>query len=676
MLDFRKSFLTLATLALGASSAFGQLQTSLTCVAQAAGTPSIRAEGVAELVGDVLILCQGGTPAGATENLRQVNFQIFTQPSINITSRLLGTAGTGNFSEALLFIDEPLENDQTLCGSTLYPYSVPVGSGNQVISGNCGAHSGTGTGVGTYNPNVAGNTVIINPGPNQITGGTTRGNAYQARQISNNSLIWQGIPFDPPGTLVTRQVRLTNIRVNASQLGVPAGSQAAVQLFISTSASGVSNPIAVPITNPTPTVATAQQSLAFSVVDAQTCLQCESANKDFAGDVTKALAAQGTKCDSSVNLLRFSESSFPSAFRRRNDARAAAGAATSPIPIRQDKLGVIYQTESGFMKDVANGNRWPSTALNATLTAGNAGGVAGLADHGTRLMARFSNVQNGIQLWVQTATNLTSNQAGVTIPGTQNTGFARLIVTDPNGAGPISAATVGSTSGGVGGISQVSIVGGAGQAVWEILETDTTAFERMEARVIVAYISNTTANLPSLGSASVNGNYAPVSTVATSSASAPVPRFVDTASNRTFLTINSCRTNILFPFVSNQGGFDTGLAIANTSKDPFGTALQTGSCTVNFYGTVGTSKVCLSYPGPSITGGEHFVWSLSTGGQVQATAGFQGYVIAQCQFQYGHGFAFISDIGAQRLAMGYLALVMDDAIAPSRTGSRSESLGH
>jgi len=51
-------------------------------------------------------------------------------------------------------------------------------------------------------------------------------------------------------------------------------------------------------------------------------------------------------------------------------------------------------------------------------------------------------------------------------------------------------------------------------------------------------------------------------------------------------------------------------------------------------------------------------------------------VIAQCQFQYGHGFAFISDIGAQRLAMGYLALVMDDTLSPSRTGSKSESLGH
>ena len=686
MLDFRKSFLTIATLAIGAGSAFGQVGQPLTCTAQAAGTPSIRAEGVAELVGDVLIQCNGGIPTGANENLRQVNFQIFTQPSINITSRLLAGAGTGNFSEALLFIDEPTAVNQTLCGSAAYPYSIPAGSGQTLISGNCGLHAGTGTGSGTYNPNVTATSVVLTysgvgnlaPGcttTNAPTGfqlcPTFRGNAYQARQISNNSLIWQGIPFDAPGTQTTRVIRLTNVRVNASQLGVPAGSQAAVQLFISTSASGVSNPIAVPITNPTPTVATAQPSLGFSVIDPQTCLQCESANKDFAGDNSKVLAAQGTKCDSVAFKLRFSEISFPSAFRRRNAARPISF--NPPIPIRQDELGVIYQTESGYMKDTSNGSRWPLVADNASSVAGNAGGSLGLADHGTRLMGRFSNVQNGIQIWVEALTPLTSPQAGATTPVGATTGFARLAVTDPNGAGPFQPATTGSSN--IGGIAQVSIVGGAGQAVWEILETDTTAFERMEARIVIAYISNTTANLPSLGSSSVNGNYAPVSTIATSSTSASLPRFVDTATNRTMLTINSCRTNILFPFVSNQGGFDTGLAIANTSKDPFGTALQTGACTVNFYGTVGTSKVCLAYPSPSITGGEHFVWSLSTGGAVQATAGFQGYVIAQCQFQYGHGFAFISDLGAQRLAMGYLALVMDDSIG-SRTGSKSETLGH
>jgi hypothetical protein len=33
-------------------------------------------------------------------------------------------------------------------------------------------------------------------------------------------------------------------------------------------------------------------------------------------------------------------------------------------------------------------------------------------------------------------------------------------------------------------------------------------------------------------------------------------------------------------------------------------------------------------------------------------------MIAQCRFQYAHGFAFISDVGARNLAMGYLALII------------------
>ena len=43
-----------------------------------------------------------------------------------------------------------------------------------------------------------------------------------------------------------------------------------------------------------------------------------------------------------------------------------------------------------------------------------------------------------------------------------------------------------------------------------------------------------------------------------------------------------------------------------------------------------------------------------------AMPNFQGYVIAHCTFQFAHGFAFVSDLGARNLAMGYLALVIPD----------------
>jgi hypothetical protein len=684
MLDFRKPFLALAVLALGATSAFAQ-NPPLSCIAQSAGTPSIRAEGVAELVGDIIVTCNGGNPVASNRALPQLNIQLFSQPSINITSRIL--TGGGNlieFTEALLFIDEPTPADQRPCGSTLYPHSITPATTQTIIAGVCGAHAGspTSNGIGTYNPATAAPTLV----DGTVNYPTQRGNTYQARRAGSNSLLWQGIPFDPPGSLTSRILRITNVRVNASQLGVPAGSTATVAMLVSTSASGVfpgplgGGPIALPITNPTPTVAVAQTSLDFSVADPQTCLQCESGNTSFFGDNSKALNAQGTKCDSVMGNLRFTER-FPTVFRRRSirlplgdaDPRVAH---QSPAPNEaQDVLGTIYQTETGYYKPAATAN-WTSPLQNGTTSVGTSDGALGLADHGTRLIARFTNVQNGLQIWVQNIVPINTLQGGNLNTSTR-TGTATLTSTDANGAGAFNFPGGAASPSGLGySVNQVSIVGGTGQAVWEVVNADTTAIERVSIPVIITYRPNTAANLPTLGTSSANGSLAPLSTVATASTTAPLPRFIDTAVNRTLLTINSCRSNILFPFVTNQSGFDTGLAISNTSKDPFNTSLQTGACSVNFYGTIGNSKVCLKYPSPSITGGEHFVWGLSSGGAVTATAGFQGYVIAQCEFQYGHGFAFISDFGSARLAMGYLALIMDDNLSPSRTGSKSESLGH
>jgi hypothetical protein len=132
---------------------------SVSCIAQAAGTPSIRAEGVTELVGDVLIQCFGGTPTPANQNLPQVNIQVFTQPNINITSRILDNDSPDTMTEGLLFIDEPSLADQTICGSSAYPNTNPTtaAAGQPVISGVCGAHAGSplGNGIGTYDPDTA-----------------------------------------------------------------------------------------------------------------------------------------------------------------------------------------------------------------------------------------------------------------------------------------------------------------------------------------------------------------------------------------------------------------------------------------------------------------------------------------------------------------------------------------
>ncbi|MBK7926388.1 MAG: hypothetical protein IPJ98_02545 [Bryobacterales bacterium] len=464
MLDFRKLFLTVVALALFASMAMAQVvafEPPLSCTAQAAGTPSIRDNGVTEMVGDVLIICSGGRPRPMDEVLPQVNIQVFTSPVINITSRITGTTG-GNWSEALLFIDEPQPVQQTLCGSDAYPEGVGVGSGQLATVGVCGNHVGTGfgivgpgggfygTGIGAYDPATMAPAVDALAYPRVALNGsspTYRGNAYQGRYSGNNSLIWQGIPIDPPGTNTTRVFRITNVRVNASQLNNPRGNQSSVLLIVSTNASGVTNPIAMPITNPSPTVAIAQTPMDFSIdggVD--TFLQCESQNyvnssgSRFAtspSDQDLTTASGGIQ-NSQFNL-RYDER-FPTVFRRRSTAVPTGD--DSPQVITNDQLGLPYQTETGHYKVTANSNRWPlrasSAAQRGTLTNEFSG--AGIATHGTRVIARFANLPQGARFFAIATANLRATAAIGT--GTEITGWARAVVTDANGSAPFAKSNV------------------------------------------------------------------------------------------------------------------------------------------------------------------------------------------------------------------------------------------
>ena len=108
MADFRKLLFAFAVVALivglqvpAGAQGFGNAP-AFTCVANAGVPPIVRSEGVTELVGDLILNCQGGTPTPAGVNIPLSNIQIFL--NTNITSRLLNS---GNLSEATMLIDEP-----------------------------------------------------------------------------------------------------------------------------------------------------------------------------------------------------------------------------------------------------------------------------------------------------------------------------------------------------------------------------------------------------------------------------------------------------------------------------------------------------------------------------------------------------------------------------------------
>ena len=643
MVDFRKWFPALAVVALAfgaASTANAQQVAAFSCVGNAGVPPIVRAEGLTELVGDLVLNCTGGTPTAAGSTVPQANVQIFL--NTNVTSRLVADP----WSEALLMIDEPSAAAQRYCS----------------VNGGCAI-----TGVGA----AAGSDGIVDGVDYDQTSGSggTVPNVYQGRNAGANSIVWLGVPIDPPGTNATRVIRITNIRANANQLGV-SSTLIPTQIVMFVSVTGTTS---VPINNPQQTVAFIQPGLSFSTRQAvNSYLQCVSFNSAAATDSSKALInGMGT-------IVRFSEG-FASAFKRRNAAAYVDGD-TSPTPVDQNVPGAIYNTETGFL------NQTPSIV---TGSSANGLAAAGLADHGTRLMARFANVPAGVVMYASLYPVVTCSDCGpssrpaitsVRAATSSTLTMARLVTTDANGGGSFSRVTGTNTSSFDFGAATAPIAlnNGAGMAVWEVLQADPLTSQTYEFGIGVSYVANTSNNLPGLGSATVAGSFAPLSTVTTQSASAPLPRFADTSSARTIFTISACTTNILFVFLTNQAGFDSGIAISNTSVDPFGTAPQSGPCKLNYYGeTTGGGAAPAAQTSAVVPAGKQLTAVLSTGGNygIAATPGFQGYMIAQCQFQYAHGFAFISDVGANRVSEAYLGLILDSGL-PSRTLFSSEILGH
>jgi len=194
----------------------------------------------------------------------------------------------------------------------------------------------------------------------------------------------------------------------------------------------------------------------------------------------------------------------------------------------------------------------------------------------------------------------------------------------------------------------------AGSVTYEVRTQNGSGIDSFTIPVTITY-TYTPPSTPNVGTILASATYAPTSAEVTSLNPAfGIPRFADTSVLTPIITISACQTDLLFTFLTNQAGFDTGFEISNTSTDPFGTSAQNGTCTLNWYGTgpaAGTATTT-----PSIASGNYYPALVSS-----VAAGFQGYMIAVCNFQYGHGFAFISDGYGQPgrgLSQGYLASII------------------
>jgi hypothetical protein len=664
MVDFRKVIPVLAVLAfmLGSAVTASAQNQPFQCFANGGVSTPARAEGLTELVGDLVLNCQGGVPAGFGQAINPVNIQLFLNTAL--TSRLLTTSSvTNNLSEALLLLDEPLPANQIACSNTsTICQGFGIGTGNSATTG-----IGTANAANGYyaNPLAAGtpgvsNTsavyvpIIGNGGacvfngvgiagtyPTNIVGcpGNNR-NIFQGIQTTSNSVTFLAVPIDPPGTAGNRTIRITNIRGNANALGV-AGSNATPTPIVGTVSPNP--PQFLPVSNPSQTLAFIQRGLTAGIFSSATTTTVGTAATLQQCNSNRSLTTS-TLFNAAVVFVRYTEN-FATAFKQRfiGDSLSLPSSPLGSTGGFQNNLTTgVYNTESGFVNPTLN---LPSGANSSNTST--PPGTAGLADWGTRFVAVFNNIPNGVNIYVDTAsTNL--NTAALD--------QARLTSTETGAYSAVAGSTSNpiSTTSGPAGSAQLTVTNGSAIAVWEEIVSDANSFASLSFGVYISYTANPGSNSPALGTTTVNLSYGPRSTV-TTAASANVPRFADTSTATNIFTVVPCLTTLLFPFVTNSSGFDTGIAISSTSTDPFGTTPQSGTCTLNWYGTAFTGAT----PTPTINSGTSYTLLVSTTLN-NVTGGFTGYMIAVCRFQYAHGFAFISDLGARNLAMGYLALVIPD----------------
>ncbi len=584
------------------------------CQANAGVPPIVRSESFADLVGDMVLACTGGTPTPRGQSVPQVNVTVFL--STNITSRLLAS---GLFSEALLIVDEPhspthpsrrilncgdsgapdtsLANGLGVCGIQ------STGNPTYTYDGTAGVWFYPSSDLGQYpcdgsdpDPETDGN-----QGHGASTYGCGRPNVFQGRTgvAQNpgqaNSVVFLGVPLDPPGNParpedgLVRILRITNVRADANFTGVSSTFQTSqIQMNVS-----INGNTSLAINNPQQIVAYVQRGLTDpGVLGRFDFVQCIDQGRPSLSTVipSKPQSLGGPFAHITGMHIRLSEG-FASSWKVKNWAEISAqgfgtfngvyydlkagqglGAPPSTLPDeqRQNVPGAIYNTESGFTghpTTQADSNPKPPNGVGTTPVDQNAAGVlnhndygqgstgisnAGIATQGTRLAFSFQNIPAGSTVWVPSQVFITQSGSNTI------TGLAVRVATTSNGSGPYNPidSSLYASSFNDGSATTWTRIDSSLLAVYEVIFANPFALEDFTVPVSVSYSSNLAQNRPDpTVTAQVAGGFAPFfdpsPQVRQPSSTLPVPRFITGLTPQDLFRVNKCACNLLFPFVTN-----------------------------------------------------------------------------------------------------------------------------
>lgn len=389
----------------------------------------------AELTADIQIACTGGTEGNVISPSISIAF------NTDLTSRLL----SGSQNEVLLLVNNPQPADQVA------DVNVFQGTTTSLTSP-----------LGTY-----------------------------------NGVTFSGISLTEPGSDASLLLRITNLRVNTTEVPLPSQNPASIPVIANVSATGFTIG-----SNAQPTIGYLVPGDTWSLRTPDDSASGTSAFQQCVSP-NAALAANPAATGGMVNFNLKASEGFAYAFKPK------LGSSTT----LQATPGNANFSESGLV----------NTGLAGDLAS------AGLANSGTRLMASFSGIPAGVHLFVTVAPSPL---------GSSSTANAVLVSTDADGAGagtPVSATTTVMINGTPVGIAPVTLTDGAGTAVWEVTAANGMASESLSFGVVVAYSSGTVQT----GQGNVQLYLAPVDPNGTGT---KIPRFADTVQGSFGLAVNACTT--------------------------------------------------------------------------------------------------------------------------------------
>ena len=749
MADFRKLFYALAVVALlacftGSAVAQGLLCTSLTGTNQ-----YVRVEGWAELTGDIVLTCTGtGASTAPGTQIAYANITV-TIPGTTITSKVTnGSSLTTPISEATLIMDDLKDPSFQAVTNFAGSRTHRVCADTDVVGGPgvCTVLAPA-TPNDSYLGDVAHPNIFVGRpnGPNQVifpgvpldppaTSWTRtiritnlRVNATAFAPANLLSQVVAIIQFQGPAAVSVNSIQTTigyvaqgmgATKVTADnsflQCDYPTNTLAKADSTVGLSEShgwltctASSTPSGCPSGFQYPAIETAYPFIWFNTSSSYTGQHpvisiAEGYQSSWkAKNMSQAIGSDGVVLGPGTGSVVIGTNGNSSAtnYAAYDGSGGVALATTNyPVDIAMNNPQIRFFTESGFVEtnpSYTNGTgastNQAAGALGFRDSTGNIG--AGVADYGTRIQFTVASVPNGTVLSLPTIVYLSNGQpnpSGV------------MVMTTVVGTGKGVYTPVGASSGltSLQNSGYYDLPAGGATVTYEVLFADSASNETAKVYPVLYYPptslpTSVASDLPqaNVGATVTAATFAPWYATTGNQSTSPLgqtdgtPRFVQTTGGPyTLVTISRCTCSLLFPWVVSDSNYVTGIAVANTSKDPtngltppvigYNAVQSAGKVQLYLFGTIGgasaqtNTTIAAAYPASDTVAkaGSYATFIVNTG--------FTGYAITQANFQYCHGLAFLFNATGAVPPVSYLGLVLDPGGLSRTTQPIGDVLGN